>query len=577
MLCTGAESTVLADAAPPPPPARVPTSARPINYAVLKFLQEGVMGKVFSGKRKRDKKGVAMKFFGYTRQLPRLESVVTEIELMRSLAGIDGVIQLEDVFMDTARGMIVGRRSALPYPVIAMELCSGGDMFDRINTRTFVSERALSRLFKSVITAVGSLHSRRYVHRDIKPENLMLAEDSEQSPVKLIDFGMMVQLDPECGVYAEPHVRGTPGYFAPESLAEPSLYSQKTDMWQLGCVLYAMLSGLMAFSPNSKELIACGQYEVMDGYGWDGISAAGKDLVARLLVVDPDVRIGIDGILSHPWITSEATPDVSLGNEYSNRVKYLSLRQKLKKFFVESNIVQANQIRRQRLQEEVPLMSACGFGSFFSQSSDAFSRKLFQLKSVVLEVMSSRRGADSAPPSKKLRACTDQLKYDTFVKAMIMAELPELGCPGVFSIFDMDGSGSIDLKEFLLTMIAFRPAASSASTSESIRESALLYFNVFDLNDNGYIDLEEMKLVVSCFLLDELENPTYSTIGSRPTSNDMSKALEGGESVTVETVEGLFKEFDKSKDGQIDFEEFVLLYEALLKSTSDRKSMMSMC
>jgi calcium-dependent protein kinase len=147
------------------------------------------MGKVFGGEKKRIRTPVAMKFFGYTRLLPTASCVATEIELMRSLVGIEGVIQILDVFMDTPKGLIPGRKSAGPFPVIVMELMAGSDLFDRINTRTVVSERSLSILFKSVSIAVNSLHLRRFVHRDLKPENLMLTVDAEDSPVKLIDFG----------------------------------------------------------------------------------------------------------------------------------------------------------------------------------------------------------------------------------------------------------------------------------------------------------------------------------------------------------------------------------------------------
>ena len=573
-------------------PPQLPVTANAGDYTILKFLQEGVMGKVFRGKRKRDKKEVAMKFFGYTRQQPRLESVLAEITIMKSLVGIEGVIQLEDVFMDTYRGMVVGRRSAVAYPVIVMELCRGSDFFDRINTRSSVSERALAQLFKSVTIALSSLHARRFIHRDLKPENLMLAEDCENSPVKLIDFGMMVQLDPGADSFIDDTVRGTPGYFAPESLGHPSKYSMKSDMWQLGCILYSTLSGLMAFGPNSKEQIAMGKYEEMTGYGWDGISAAAKDLVSKMLVVNPSKRLGTDEVLAHPWVVTGGAPNVALGADYMARVKHLALRQKLKKFFVESNIVSTNQVRRQRLEEAIPLLASGDCKALFGQTVASFFSRLCTLKRVVLHAMRSAPDEDDTEPpaKKKIRPCTDQLDYDTFVNAMKQAELPELGCPQVFRIFDIDGSGSIDLKEFLLTMIAFRPFPNGGKCSESARDAAALYFNVFDLNDNGFIDLEEMKLVVSCFLLDEMEKPSsiltnpeeaVKAAQSPPAEGNGTKknadTQDSDVALNVETVEGLFKEFDKSKDGQIDFEEFLQVYEALLRSSSERKSLMSVC
>lgn len=597
MSIPGLELTTGMMVPPPPlPPAfqlsepedspEVPVTCKPGDYSILRFLQEGVMGKVFSGKRKTDNKQFAMKFFGYTRQLPRLHSVIQEISLMRTLAGIEGVIQLQDVFMDTQRGMVVGRHSVVPYPVIVMELCLGGDMFDRINQRCVVSEQALAKLFKRLVLAVDSLHARRFLHRDLKPENVMLAEDTDYSQVKLIDFGMMVQLAPGCTEYNDICVRGTPGYYAPETLHSSHQYSTKSDMWQLGCILYATLSGLMAFGPNSNDMIAIGRYEDMVGFGWDTISSAAKDLVSKLLALDPSARLDIKGVLGHPWITSEETPSVYLGEDYFARVKYLSLRQRLKNFFVESNIVQENQVRRKRLEEAVPLLASPSYGTLFNYTEESFNNKLRALKRVALEVLRSQSGQKICdPPYKKLRPCTAEFDYFNFVKAMTEAGLAELGCPQVFRIFDIDGSGSIDLKEFLLTIIAFRPAPQNATDcNESVREAAGLYFDVFDLDSNGMIDLEEMRLVVSCVLLDEMVNPT--TLSATPASSVMEPKsyssseladIDGETDIRVETVDDLFREFDKSKDGQIDFEEFLSLYQALLRNVSDRKSHMSVC
>lgn len=95
------------------------------------------------------------------------------------------------LFNDTAAGLIPDKFPSFrsPYPVIVMELLEGGDMFNRISTRSTVTEHYLAETFLSAMTALRSIHERGYVHRDLKLDNLMLVQPTEPSQVKIIDFG----------------------------------------------------------------------------------------------------------------------------------------------------------------------------------------------------------------------------------------------------------------------------------------------------------------------------------------------------------------------------------------------------
>lgn len=95
------------------------------------------------------------------------------------------------LFNDTAEGLVPDKFPAFKcrYPVIVMELLQGGDMFNRISTRSCVTESYLAETFLSAMWALRSIHERGYIHRDLKLDNLMLVSPADPSQVKIIDFG----------------------------------------------------------------------------------------------------------------------------------------------------------------------------------------------------------------------------------------------------------------------------------------------------------------------------------------------------------------------------------------------------
>lgn len=137
------------------------------DYGIGRLVMSGGWGTVYSATRVRDSKKVAMKFFGYTKRSPIVAEINKEIDLMIQLQGIPGVVQLEGVFDDTADGLVPSKdpRFRYPYPVIVMEMVEGGDLFDRIASRTTVTENYLAAAFRSAMVALQGIHSRGFVHR----------------------------------------------------------------------------------------------------------------------------------------------------------------------------------------------------------------------------------------------------------------------------------------------------------------------------------------------------------------------------------------------------------------------------
>ena len=182
---------------------------------------------------------------GYTDRRPREHEIQREIDILVHLSGVEGVVQLMGVFMDRLTGMadIYDTKTwQKRYPVIVMECLEGGMLYDRVQRKQFMSEKILRDIFRGFAKGLLGIHKRGFLHRDLKLENVMLESYGDDAAVKIIDLGMMVHLPEGAQKYIADKISGTRGYLAPESILHKE-YSTASDAWQLGCVLYTMLSG----------------------------------------------------------------------------------------------------------------------------------------------------------------------------------------------------------------------------------------------------------------------------------------------------------------------------------------------
>lgn len=209
------------------------------------------------------------------------DGIKTEIAIMQAIKH-PNVLELFDLFEDKDKTILV------------LDLCRGGELFDRILEKEKYTERDAAVLCVTLLDALEYLHKKGIVHRDLKPENLLYLTKADESPIKIADFGLAKQssdanMNTACG---------TPGYVAPEVLEAGQgdkglTYGKQVDMWSLGVILYILLCGYPPFYHDHNaelfKLIKDANYEFASPY-WDDISEGAKNCVRGLLKKDPKER-----------------------------------------------------------------------------------------------------------------------------------------------------------------------------------------------------------------------------------------------------------------------------------------------
>ncbi|XP_011347433.1 serine/threonine-protein kinase Chk2 isoform X2 [Ooceraea biroi] len=269
-----------------------------VKYALGRKLGSGACGEVKMIFTKNGSQKFALKtiqkngFSANGNPFNDPEKIRNEVEILRKLKH-SCIIHMEEI-CDTPSTMY-----------IVLELMEGGELFDRIRSRGKLSESCAKLIFYQVVLAVHYLHKQGITHRDLKPENILLANKSDITLTKVSDFGMSKLVD------AESMLRtfcGTPMYVAPEILTTlgRSSYTNQVDVWSLGVILYACLSGSVPFNIHRTDIPL--EAQIRRGlYGFPQslfghVSRNATELIKSMLTVNPRRRITVRQILLHPWL-----------------------------------------------------------------------------------------------------------------------------------------------------------------------------------------------------------------------------------------------------------------------------------
>ncbi|XP_031312549.1 ribosomal protein S6 kinase alpha-2 isoform X10 [Camelus dromedarius] len=219
-----------------------------------------------------------------------------EIEILLRYGQHPNIITLKDVYDDGKSVYLV------------MELMRGGELLDRILRQRCFSEREASDVLCTITKTMDYLHSQGVVHRDLKPSNILYMDESgNPESIRICDFGFAKQLRAENGLLMTPCY--TANFVAPEVLKRQG-YDAACDIWSLGILLYTMLAGFTPFANGPDDTpedilarIGSGKY-ALSGGNWDSISDAAKDVVSKMLHVDPHQRLTAVQVLKHPWVVN---------------------------------------------------------------------------------------------------------------------------------------------------------------------------------------------------------------------------------------------------------------------------------
>ncbi|KAJ1430108.1 hypothetical protein B484DRAFT_449031 [Ochromonadaceae sp. CCMP2298] len=308
------------------------------SYEKVKILGVGAQGTVYEMVNRVTGKRFALKEVSIENE-KQMQMALTEAKLLKQVTSSvchPNVMQIEKVFQVVDKFYLV-------FP-----LCTGGELYDAVVRRGSFTERKAGLIVHDIVSALHTLHQHNILHMDIKPENVLFETDHPDARIKLTDFGLsklfsdgggvaaqsasfptMEELRSrteafiKCGNFNAEHVRGTFGYMSPEVIL-CGYYSAASDVFAAGVILYILLCGYPPF--NSKSLrqlfirTVNGSYKLsgaqwdelfirtvngsykLSGAQWDAISPDAKDLVRRMLEINPATRIGTKEILDHQWI-----------------------------------------------------------------------------------------------------------------------------------------------------------------------------------------------------------------------------------------------------------------------------------
>ncbi|XP_073273022.1 SNF1-related protein kinase catalytic subunit alpha KIN10-like [Primulina huaijiensis] len=253
------------------------------NYKLGKTLGIGSFGKVKIAEHTLTRHRVAVKILNRKKikNMDMEEKVRREIKILR-LFMHPHIIRLYEV-VETHSDIYV-----------VMEYVKSGELFDYIVEKGRLNEEEARTFFQQIISGVEYCHRNMVVHRDLKPENLLL--DSKRN-VKIADFGLS-------NIMRDGHFLktscGSPNYAAPEVISGKLYAGPEVDVWSCGVILYALLCGTLPFDdeniPNLFKKIKGGIYTLPSH-----LSAGARDLIPRMLIVDPMKRMTIPDIRAHPW------------------------------------------------------------------------------------------------------------------------------------------------------------------------------------------------------------------------------------------------------------------------------------
>jgi len=262
-----------------------------------KKLGEGGFAKVRLATHLATRQYVAIKCLDKIKLGAELPRIYNEIECLKRLKH-QNIARLFQVFETQTSIYLV------------LEYCAGGELFDYIVSKSKLEEAESSQIIYDLMRVLDFIHVNGFAHRDLKPENVLF---DEKHQIKLIDFGLaancssdnMASNSNQAPLDQLSTCCGSVTYAAPEVISGSIYSGTACDVWSAGVMLYALLVGQLPFNDNSiprlYQKIQAG-IKTLPPF----LSHEASDLIAKMLIVDPNQRISVREVLAHPWLRNRS-------------------------------------------------------------------------------------------------------------------------------------------------------------------------------------------------------------------------------------------------------------------------------
>ena len=469
------------------------------NYELLNYIGKGGFGRVYKVRHKLSNQYRAMKIIKCKADNPHNNTaeIIKQINILKTLDH-PNIIKVYEFY------------STEKYIYIINELCTGGELFNKIVEVKYFTESTACFIMRQLLSAVAYCHDKGVIHRDLKPENILIEnseeKDKEYFHIKIIDFGT-------CEILKKKKLTeqiGTSFYIAPEVLKNG--YNEKCDLWSCGVILYILLCGSPPFyGKNEKEIFQ----KILDGNVnfkhkiWNKISDDAKNLVIKLLQVDPSQRLSASEALEDEWFKKNI--NINKINETQSQNNFNIFIKNISEFCAE-----------QKLQQATLALA-------FLVHNFAPKEELNELKKIFFAFDKNGDG---------------KLSKEEFVTGLTNIDYnfnfglkEEESLDGLIKNIDSDNNGYITFEEFLIASI---------NKEKILTEKNLkMAFDVFDRDKNGGISHEELK-----YILGEYNPNAREYLWKK-----------------------MIQQIDLNQDGQISYSEFHKMMMDVIKNKNKRLSM----
>ena len=402
------------------------------DYKVIRTLISATDSRVYLARHRVTEQLRCIKKFETVGLTPEeRQHLIEDIEMSKEI-NHPNVARIFEYYLDSKRVYVI------------TEFFEGGELFDYIQECSQLCESEAAYFLKQILTAVCYLHQKGIMHGDVKPENIVLDSKNPRATIKLISFGNSRRLEHK----AKPEkMIGTLYYTAPEIFAHQ--ISDKCDIWSCGVILYILLCGYPPFNANKDteitRKIKSGAFSFPQE-DWYNISDLAKNLINKMLKVDPKQRPTAADLLNDEWFqTYVQKPNFQTINSRA--------LQQLKLFKSDY-----------RLQSEVLL--------FFVNTYD-IKREKQRFLQIFQEIDVDHNGYIS---KDELKAAFERLGE---------LDMSEDALDAIMEKVDFDQNGGLDFTEFLVANVDYKHSLN--------RENMRQIFKIIDLDGNGFINQEELE------------------------------------------------------------------------------------